>query len=351
MASAPKVALVWHGDRESRENTRLEESKMAPLAAALRALRIEPQAAVYNDDFVDEVREQLLQVDAVLVWVNPIEQDRDRSKLDAMLAQVAGSGVLVSAHPATIQKMGTKDVLFRTRDLSFGSDVHRYTTREQLREQLPLRMAEGKPRVLKQHRGHSGNGIWKVSPHPQDPGLIRARHARRGSVEQDLTLPQFLELLEPYLDTGPIIDQAYQDRLPDGMVRCYMVKDKLAGFGHQAINALFPAPEGAASEDAPQPGPRLYYPPTAPEFQEIRRKMENEWLGELLQALEVGIDELPLLWDADFLFGAKTAAGEDSYVLCEINVSSVYPYPEDAIEPLARAVGLALAARWQAATP
>jgi hypothetical protein len=46
---------------------------------------------------------------------------------------------------------------------------------------------------------------------------------------------------------------------------------------------------------------------------------------------------LPVLWDADFLYGPKTAAGEDSYVLCEINVSSVAPFPESAVAPVAKA--------------
>jgi hypothetical protein len=47
--------------------------------------------------------------------------------------------------------------------------------------------------------------------------------------------------------------------------------------------------------------------------------------------------ELPVLWDADFLLGPKDASGEDSYVLCEINVSSVSPFPDSAAPLLARA--------------
>jgi hypothetical protein len=33
----------------------------------------------------------------------------------------------------------------------------------------------------------------------------------------------------------------------------------------------------------------------------------------------------------------EPVGGNDSYVLCEINVSSVSPLPESALEPLARA--------------
>ena len=50
----------------------------------------------------------------------------------------------------------------------------------------------------------------------------------------------------------------------------------------------------------------------------------------------VGLDksQLPVIWDADFLYGPKDTDGIDTYVLCEINVSSVYPFPDDALMPL-----------------
>jgi hypothetical protein len=70
-------------------------------------------------------------------------------------------GVRVSAHPDAILRLGTKDVLFETRDLPFGSDVHRIDSLAQLESELPQRLRQG-ARVLKQHRGHSGIGVWRV---------------------------------------------------------------------------------------------------------------------------------------------------------------------------------------------
>jgi hypothetical protein len=51
----------------------------------------------------------------------------------------------------------------------------------------------------------------------------------------------------------------------------------------------------------------------------------------------VGTERLPVLWDADFLLGPRTPAGEDTYVLCEINASCVTPFPPEAPEALSRA--------------
>lgn len=339
----PRVALLWHGDREARGTASLEGSRFHAVAEALDDVGVAAEPAVYCDDSVDEVREQLSSLDGVLVWVNPIEHGHDRTLLDAMLREVAGKGVFVSAHPDTILKMGTKEVLFQTRHMSWGCDTRLYANVQELREQFPARLEAGQPRVLKQYRGNGGNGVWKVERRRADPTRVRVRHALRGSVEYEVSLSEFLAQCETYFEgSGRLIDQAYQERLTDGMVRCYLVRDKVAGFGRQEINALFPAPPGANPADAPQPGPRLYYSPTTPDFQAIKAKMEDEWVDALCRTLQIETESLPLIWDADFLYGPKTSSGEDTYVLCEINVSSVYPFPDDALQPLAYATRQAL---------
>lgn len=131
-----------------------------------------------------------------------------------------------------------------------------------------------------------------------------------------------------------MIDQAYQARLPEGMVRCYLVHDRVAGFGEQLVNMLYPARPGTPASEAPPPGPRLYYPPTRPDFQALKDKLEREWVDELCATVGLEKTQLPVLWDADFLYGPRDVSGADTYVLCEINVSSVYPFPPSAVAPL-----------------
>jgi hypothetical protein len=119
------------------------------------------------------------------------------------------------------------------------------------------------------------------------------------------------------------------------MIRCYFLKDKVAGFGEQLVNALYPYPPGAERVNAPQPEKRLYYPPNRDDFQALKLKAEEEWIPEMLRILGTDACSLPVLWDADFLYGPKNASGEDTYVLCEINVSAVSPFPDEAPGPLA----------------
>jgi hypothetical protein len=340
-----RVAILYPGDAGARRNANASNNRFASLFSAFATSQIDAEPAVYHDDFCNAVRDQLLQVDGVLVWVNPIEGGRDRSMLDAMLREVTEAGVFVSAHPDIILKLGTKEVLYQTRALGWGSDTYLYRSMDQLTQALPARLASGNARVLKQYRGHSGIGVWKVSlplhpagdahpstPIPQRNTVIRVCHAQRGSSEEEITLEAFFRRCEPYFaGEGRMIDQEYQERLPEGMIRCYLVHDKVVGFGHQAINALFPAPPGAPSGDAPQPGPRLYYPPTQPDFQAVKYQLEQHWIPALQHLLDIQTEHLPILWDCDFLLGPKEADGKDTYVLCEINVSSVAPYPDSAI--------------------
>ena len=64
--------------------------------------------------------------------------------------------------------------------------------------------------------------------------------------------------------------------------------------------------------------------------------MEAEWIPQLQKLLAIETESLPIIWDADFLYGPKTAVGKDTYVLCEINVSSVYPFPDSALPKLVK---------------
>ena len=336
----PSLALLYPGDRAARDRRDPAESRFAALFDAFAAARVAVEPAVYSDDFAEEVETQLRRVDGVLVWSNPVESGRRRGRLDALLRRIADAGVFVSAHPDTILRMGTKDVLVDVRNLPFGSDVHRIASLDQLAKELPLRLRRG-PRVLKQHRGHSGIGVWRVE-HIESSHFLKVQHAQRGSEVENLDLSMLLERMAVYFEPengGHMVDQAWQPRLIDGMVRAYLVADRVAGFGHQAVNALYP---GKPGEPTPTTGPRLYHPADLAQFQSLRQRLESGWIEQLRECVGVSREQLPMLWDCDFMFGEPILDQQDRFVLCEINVSSVSPFPPSAIEPLVSAVKMRL---------
>ena len=333
----PRLAILYPGDRSARDRSEPAESRFAGLFEAFSAAGVAAEPAIYNDDFADEVQRQLAQVQGVLVWHNPIEGGRTRARLDAVLRDATARGVFVSAHPDTVLQMGTKDVLLSVQDLPFGSDVHRVEDLAQMQRDLPGRLARG-ARVLKQHRGHSGIGVWRIEQ--RGSASFALRHAQRGSEEEVVDFATVMKRLAPYLECGgSMVDQAWQPRMTEGMTRAYLVRDRVAGFGHQAVNALYPAVDGGV---APAPGPRLYSDADDPRFQDLRQRLEGGWVDLLCKTVGVRLDALPLLWDADFFLGQRDATGSERYVLCEVNVSSVAPFPESARLPLVRAACTAI---------
>jgi hypothetical protein len=333
-----RVALVWRGDPTVPQPARFNR-----LTEALAERGTVSEGVVYDETVHETVRERLLGVDGVLVWVNPLQDGKDRSRLDPLLREVATRGVWVSAHPDVILKMGTKEVLYATRDLGWGVDTDLYRTEADFRARFPVTLAAGGPRVLKQYRGNGGQGVWKVSLQhaPGEAAQVEVLHAQWGSVPERLTLHAFIDRCTAYFaGDGRIIDQAFQPRLPDGMIRCYMAGGRVAGWGHQLIKALIPPPPEGPESEAARPGPRIMHAPEAEPFQDLRRLVEAEWVPQMQAKVGVADEELPALWDADFLYGPKTANGHDTYVLCEINVSAVSPYPDSAA-PAAAAAALA----------
>ncbi|HEV2100273.1 MAG TPA: Cj0069 family protein [Stellaceae bacterium] len=335
-----RIAVLWRGDRGARRAATPQNNRFYRVFEELAALGILAEPAVFDEDFADEVREQLLAVDGVLVWVDPIHQGKTRLVLDALLRDVAARRPWVSAHPDVILKMGVKEVLYRTKHLGWGTDTHLYRAMADFAGRFPSRLQSAGPRVLKQNRGNGGQGVWKVelvAGLAGDTTIVRVLHALRGSSPEEMRLAEFMARCEGYFAAdGCVVDQPFQPRLPEGMIRCYMGADKVVGYGHQLIKALIPPPPEGPDSPAAQPGPRIMHGPDAEQFQALRKKMEAEWTPQMMAVLGIDAARLPIIWDADFLYGPRTPSGEDSYVLCEINVSSVFAIPDQAPAAIAR---------------
>jgi hypothetical protein len=177
---------------------------------------------------------------------------------------------------------------------------------------------------------------------------MRVQHAHDGATE-DVDLDAFLERLGAYLDGGGrLVEQPFLPRVAEGMVRCYLSGSAVVGFAeHLPRGLLSPLPTASAeARGAPPLGfEKEMYDERAPAFRTLRDRLESEWVPGMQSLLGLGVSALPAIWDADFLRGAKTPAGEDTWVLCEINASCVSPFPDSAAEPIARTTLAQIAAR------
>ena len=331
MAVSPRVGLLWRAEWDPVESPAsvAETCKLHGVFAAFAALGVSAESVVYSDDAVESVRAQLLALDGVLVWVNPIEHWRDRSHLDPLLREVAAAGVWVSAHPDVIGAIATKKVLVTTSHLSWGTETHLYRSGAELHEQLPGRLAADGPLVLKQLRGMGGQGVWKVEL--DGAGLV-VQHAASDAGPERLPIDAFVRLCEPYFaGAGLMVAQPFQPRLAEGMIRAYLSHDEVVGFTHQYPRGLMPR----GADDRPRT--KLFEPAREPRYARLRAQLEAEWVPELCAIARLRTHELPVIWDTDFLYGPKSAAGDDTFVLCEINASSTFAFPEFAMPAVAQA--------------
>jgi hypothetical protein len=324
--AARRVAIVWRGATDAPDALRPDSGRLKAIFEGLNRRGLRPEPAPYDEGHSDAFIQRLHQMHAVLVWVNPLDAGRNRKALDDILREVAAAGVFVSAHPDVIARMGVKAVLHRTRTLGWGSDTRYYETPAAFATEFPKLLAHG-PRVLKRNRGNGGIGVWKVES--VDKGMVRVQEADGKAAIRVLPINEFIgEHRDTFFEDDGLLDQTYQPRLTEGMIRCYVSGQRVAGFGHQMVRALAPPEAGPA-------GRRLYSGPTDPRFQELKAVLERDWIPQMAELLTLSLNELPVIWDADFLLGPKNAAGQDSFVLCEINASSVFPIPDEAPDAIA----------------
>lgn len=248
-----------------------------------------------------------------------------------MLLSLSKKGCIVSAHPEVILKMGTKDILFKTKNMGWGSDTAIYNNFEHFQNEFPSTIRKCKVRVLKQYRGNGGNGVFKISE--QEDNKIAITHAISGDKTKILTMTDFFEEFKPFfLNNGALIDQEWNSNIQNGMVRCYVSGNKVAGFGYQEINALYEISNGNGITFIP-PGKRYYFTENCGLFSDLKEIMESRWIPELQTSLEISDELMPVIWDADFFINSiNTLSAIGKYTLCEINVSCVSPFPPSAIK-------------------
>jgi hypothetical protein len=324
-----RIALMWRGNPDAPDKPTNHPTRLAPLIAALTAEHLEIRPVIYFDHSAVDARETLLACDGVLVWINPLQDGRlDRSKVDPLLREVAAAGVFVSAHPDTILKMGTKEVLHQTKHLGWGADTDIYRTHAEFALRFPVKLAVAGPRVLKPLRGNDSRGVLKVEQ--TGAGRVRIQEAYDDHVET-LELAAFLDRMA-FGFGGGLIDKAFQPNVSAGMVRCYMSQDRVVGFSEQAPrNALPTADKPALGMNSS----KAMHGAAVEKFANLRRVMETEWVPGLQQTLGLETSQLPALWDADFLHRAPGHIEASPYMLCEINVSSVLPFPDVAAPAIA----------------
>lgn len=327
--SARTVGILLYG-LDAKPRDAFAEDKYRLLAEKMAERQWRVKTLTYHDSRRGALHREARLCDAVLVWINPTEPQLDRSALDLFLRELAADGVLVSAHPDAILRIGTKDVLVTTQPLGWSVDAVAHRSLADFRERFPAAVRCDGVRVLKHYRSHSGQGVWKVSVLSFD--RFEVTPASKGEPRRELNEAGLLAFFdaEVFGRGSHLVDQRWVTTMNRGMVRAYICGTKVAGFGYQEIVALHPATTGD-DFTRQQPSRRYYYTEDCFLFQRLRQRLEQDWLPALVQLMAMRAEEFPLLWDADFFLGD---APDAEFSLCEINASCISPFPESAITPM-----------------
>merc|ERR1719293_549796 len=119
----------------------------------------------------DKFFEVCSKFEAIVVRCNPgqIKADGgDQGKFDDSMRALRKEGKQVWPSPDVMEKMGAKDALCKVANLNIGlEDTLAYYTQEEFAEGFKKTM-KFQPRVVKQNRGSSGEGIWIIKLKSKD---------------------------------------------------------------------------------------------------------------------------------------------------------------------------------------
>lgn len=294
-----------------------------PMIEALGDRGWKADAVFYSDADFDALLDRIPnEYDAYVSRINPGHIPGGEARYFDLLDQLTKRGMVGMPHPDAMVAYGAKDALVKLSDTEMvPNDTYAYYDMESFREEFPNVLSTG-VRVLKQNRGSTGSGIWRVEliderlveagePVPDD-AMVLCTEALDNHVEEQ-TLGEFMAFCDQYLagDGGMIVDMPFLPRIVEGEVRILFV-------GEEPIFVVHKKPaEGGFSATLFSGASYTYDEPAK------WQGLVDQFLSDLPLIQErLGGYATPLIWTGDFMLDTNPD-GSDAYVLGEINCSCV----------------------------
>ena len=296
-----------------------------PMVNAVKAKGWNAEVIFYTDDKRDEIFNTVKdKFDAYVPRVNPGTIPSGEAIFFDMLRELSDAGVIGMPHPDAMIGYGAKDALTKLTDTHLvPDDTYVYYTTAEFFQKFPLALSNGE-RVLKQNRGSTGEGIWRVEVVDKSqvqPGqalpldtLLKCTEAVDNHVEMR-PLDEFMDYCTRYIvgANGMLVDMPFLPRIKEGEIRILMV-------GATPIFVVHKKPaEGADAFSATLFSGAKYRYDDPADWQPLLDMFHTD-LPTITQRL--GGYDLPLIWTADFILDYNPD-GTDKYVLGEMNCSCV----------------------------
>ena len=288
--------------------------------------------------------------DGIIVRINPGQLAADdQLAFDALMRECITMGIPVWSSPDVQIQMGAKDALCKIAHLNCGlPDTLAYYAEEDFVAGFKKTMAY-QPRVIKQNRGSSGEGIWIIKLKDreycahygdatcEDDWVLDMMEANDNHQEYH-TVAEFVEwcvngreggkcddwtskgsgayLAGGKAAGGQIVDQRFCPRIVEGEVR-------VLTSGPTCLQLIHKKPaEGGISAVLGTGSTYTFYGPDEPKYAELKRKLFVEDLPKIMPALGLEGEPFPIVWTTD-LIPYTDDEGTDQYTVGEFNCSCV----------------------------
>merc|ERR1719393_844442 len=302
----------------------------------------------------DKFFEVCSKFDALIVRCNPGQIKADggsQEKFDDGMRALKKQGIQVWPSPDVMEFMGAKDALTKIKDLNIGlEDTLSYYDEAAFVEGFKKCMAF-QPRVIKQNRGSSGEGIWIIKLKDgnycssfgerscEDSEVLELMEANDNHAEEH-TVAEFIEFcvngrtdksgewtskgVGKYLEGGKeaggmLVDQRFCPRIVEGELRYNLIADALVGIIHKKPK------EGGISAVGGTGSIYTYYGPEEAKFKNLTTNFLEKDLPHVMPALGLASEPVPLWWTSDFILASPegTPAEEEKWIIGEFNCSCV----------------------------
>lgn len=299
-----------------------------PIVTAIRDAGWGAEVVYYRPEWAEDLYNYIsANFDGYISRVNPGGVPGGEAGYFDLLTRLAEAGVVGMSTPAEMMAYGAKDALVKLRETDLvPTDTAAYYDPATFRRTFPTSLSFGE-RVLKQNRGSTGSGIWRVRIADAElaatvaPGtalpldtMLRCTEAVDNHTEVR-QLGEFMDFCGQYLvgENGMLVDMRFLPRIVEGEIRIlligptpmFVVHKKPAAGGDNFSATLF---SGAKyTYDRPEAWPAL---------------IERFAAARPVIAGKLGGADTPLIWTADFMLD-DAPDNSDAYVLGEINCSCV----------------------------
>lgn len=320
-----KSVVIFEAEGGSDKTLNGHRKDTLPIVDALLAKGWHCEVVYFRNEWQDEIIEYCRdRFDAYISRINPGNLPKGETKYFETLRVLHYLGLVGMPHPDAMINYGAKDALVKLANTNLvPNDTFAYYQVDDFRNKFPKSLSYG-DRVLKQNRGSTGQGIWRVSivddiEYKAGDRLplstnIKCTEAFDNHVEY-FELGEFITFCEKYIvgENGMLVDMRFMPRIKEGEIRILLVGDEPIFVVHKVPNDEEDAFSATLFSGA------QYRYDTPEQWHDLIQVFKNSLP---MIAKKLGGFNIPLIWTADFMLDYDKE-GNDTYVLGEINCSCV----------------------------